>query len=103
MEQSSPRQPVILYRPPGLAETLRQYGERWEIEHMDHRSEWIAVQRETGGDYIRIVGANNLGDLQHKMKQIDCDQPEERETDSRAAATSTPARRPAARPRPATG
>lgn len=81
--ETPPRRPAAPYRPPGLAETLRQYGERWEIEHMDHRSEWIAVLRETGGDYIRIVGANNLGDLHYKMNQVERDDPEERDAPSR--------------------
>jgi hypothetical protein len=27
---------------------------------MDHRNEWIAVLRETGGDYIRIIGPGYL-------------------------------------------
>jgi hypothetical protein len=73
MEDQTARNPVTLRRPPGLAETVHEYGQRWEIEHMDHRIEWVAVQRETSGDYICIVGANNLGDLQHKMKQIERD------------------------------
>lgn len=78
MDTQTPRKPATPRRVPGLAETLHQYGQRWEIEHVDHRSEWIAVLRETGGDYIRIIGANNLADLQYKMDQADRDEPEER-------------------------
>lgn len=82
--ETPPRRPAAPRRPPGLAETLRQYGERWEIEHMDHRSEWIAVLRETEGDYIRIVGANTLGDLHYKMDQVERDEPEDAQRQPRA-------------------
>ncbi len=31
--------------------------------------------RETGGDYIRIVGAHDLGGLQFKMDEVERDTP----------------------------
>lgn len=64
-----------------LAKVLHDYGERWEIERVERSTEWVAVLRETGGDYIRIVGAHDLGGLQYKMDEVERDVPEEREAE----------------------
>jgi hypothetical protein len=48
-------------------------GQEW-------RSHWVAVLRETGGDYIRIIGAHDLGTLRDKMDEAENDEPEERDT-----------------------
>lgn len=69
-----------LTRLPSLAKVLHEYAERWEIERVERGTEWVAVLRETGGDYIRIVGAHDLGGLQYKMDEVERDMPEERET-----------------------
>ncbi len=41
-----------------------------------------AVLRETGGDYIRIVAANDLGALRYRMNEVERDEPEECEKPS---------------------
>jgi hypothetical protein len=47
-------------------------------------TEWVAVLRDTTSDYIRIVGAHDLGALRYKMNEAERDEPEERDaTDSR--------------------
>lgn len=65
-----------------LARLFREYGDRWEIERVERSTEWVAVQRDGGGDYIRIVGAHDLGALRYKMDQVERDEPEERESSS---------------------
>jgi hypothetical protein len=63
---------------PSLARLFREYGHKWEIERVERGTEWVAVQRESGGDYIRIVGGRDLGALRYKMDQAERDEPEER-------------------------
>jgi hypothetical protein len=62
-----------------LAKLLHDYGERWEIEKVARGTEWIGVLRETGGDYIRIVGASDLDGLRYRMGLVEKEEPEERE------------------------
>ncbi len=62
-----------------LARLFRDYGERWEIEKVQRGTEWIAVQRDTNGDYIRILGARDLSGLRYHINQAERDEPEERE------------------------
>jgi hypothetical protein len=50
-----------------LAQLLHEYSERWEVEQVDRGTEWVAVLRETSGNYIRIVGACDLDALRYKM------------------------------------
>jgi hypothetical protein len=64
-----------------LARLLREFGERWEIERVERSTEWVAVLRETGGDYIRIIGAHDLGALRYRMSEAEREEPEERGTD----------------------
>lgn len=70
-------------QPVSLAKVLHDYGERWEIERVERSTEWIAVHRDTGGDYIRIVGASNLDGLQIKMDCVEHEEPEKREPDAK--------------------
>jgi len=62
-----------------LARLFRKYGDRWEIEKVLRGTEWIAVHRETGGDYIRIISAHDLGALRYQLNEAERDEPEERE------------------------
>jgi len=80
--QPEPPQRRLPAMPPvvSLARTLHEYGERWEIERVDRNSEWIAVYRETGGGYIQVVSARDLDALRYRMDQVECAEPEERET-----------------------
>ena len=61
---------------------FREFGDRWEIEKVQRRTEWVAVQRETGGDYVRVVAAHDLHALRDRMTEVDRDLPEEREPDT---------------------
>lgn len=81
MTTDTSRSMSSLTRLPSLARVLHEYGERWEIERVERSTEWVAVFRETGGDYIRIVGAHDLGGLQYKMDEVERDTPEEREVE----------------------
>lgn len=62
-----------------LARVFSDYGERWEIEKVNRGTEWIGVLRETSGDYIRIVGANDLDGLRYRMDLVEREEPEEGE------------------------
>ncbi len=65
-------------RLPSLAQTFREYGGRWEIEKVPKGVEWVAVLRETGGDYIQIVAAQDIHALRYRMNQVEKDEPEDR-------------------------
>lgn len=75
----SPRIPAPP-RNPSLARLLHEYASRWEVERVERGTEWVAVLRDTSGDYVRIVGARDLGALRHKMDEAEKDEPEERDT-----------------------
>ena len=75
MNTNAPAPPLT--SPFSLAKLLHHYADRWEIERVDRGTKWVAVHRETSGDYIRIVGAHDLGALQYKMEQVERDEPEE--------------------------
>jgi hypothetical protein len=75
-----PQQPgPMLPRQTSLAQLLHEYSQRWEVERVDRGTEWVAVLRETSGNYMRIVGARDLDALRYKMDQVERDEPEERE------------------------
>jgi hypothetical protein len=76
-----PRTPA-LPRTPSLARLLHDYAERWEIERVERGTEWVAVLRDTTGDYIRIIGAHDLGALRYKMDEAERDEPGERDATS---------------------
>jgi hypothetical protein len=65
-----------------LAKVFRDFGDRWEIEKVQRGTEWVAVQRETGGDYVRVVAAHDLHALRYRMHEVERDLPEEREPDA---------------------
>jgi hypothetical protein len=65
---------------PSLARLFRDYGDRWEIEKVLRGIEWVAVLRESGGDYIRIVAAHDIGALRYKMNEAEREEPEEQRT-----------------------
>lgn len=64
---------------PGLAQTFREYGDRWDIEQIPPGTRWIAVDRESCGDLIRLVFAHEVGTLRYRMTQAEKAEPEERE------------------------
>ena len=62
-----------------LARLFRDHGDCWEIEKVPRGTEWVAVQRESGGDYVRVVAGHDLGSLRYRMEEAERDEPEERE------------------------
>ena len=62
-----------------LAKTYREFGDRWEIEQIPPGTRWMAIHRESGGDYIRFVLANDVPGLRFRMTEIDRETPEERD------------------------
>lgn len=62
-----------------LAKLFRDYGDRWEVEKIPRGTEWIAVDRDTSGDYIRVIAAHDLHALRFRLAQAESDEPEERE------------------------
>ncbi|HXP18880.1 MAG TPA: hypothetical protein VN840_04445 [Streptosporangiaceae bacterium] len=68
-------------RPPSLAKLYRDFGVRWEIEQIPAGTKWIAVLRESGGDYVRIVAAHDVHALRYKMDHVEREVAEEREPD----------------------
>jgi hypothetical protein len=77
-DEAGARRAPALPRNPSLARLLHEYSDRWEIERVERNTEWVAVLRDTGGDYIRIVGAHDLGALRYKMDEVERDEPQER-------------------------
>lgn len=65
--------------PPSLAKLYRDFGDRWEIEPIPRCTQWIAVQRESGGDYVRIVAAHDAHALRFRMDLAEQAKPEERD------------------------
>jgi hypothetical protein len=65
-----------------LAKVFRDFGDRWEIEKVQRGTEWVAVQRETSGDYVRVVAAHDLHALRYRMNEVERALPEEREPDT---------------------
>jgi len=57
----------------------REFGDRWEIEQIPPGARWIAVYRENGDDYIRLVLAHDIGGLRFNMTAIENETPEERD------------------------
>ena len=48
-----------------LARLIREYGDRWVIEHMEGAARWVAVRRD--GDEIRVIGGHDLGSLRYRL------------------------------------
>jgi hypothetical protein len=83
MNSPPPGSPARMPTPPlshSLARLLHDYAARWEIERVERSTEWVAVLGDTSGDYIRIIGAHDIGALRHKMDEAERDEPEERKT-----------------------
>jgi hypothetical protein len=55
---------------PSLARLFREYGARWEIEHVERGAEWVACQRDPAG-LITIVAARDLDGLRYKIGQAE--------------------------------
>jgi len=51
-----------------LAKLYREFG----------GTKWMAVQRESGGDHIKTVVANEVGTLRFRMTEVEREVPEER-------------------------
>jgi hypothetical protein len=62
-------------RDTSLAQIIRDYGDRWEIEHTEVSTRWVAVRRD--GDDLRIIGAHDLGALRFRLAQAECDKSED--------------------------
>ncbi len=63
-----------------LAKLFRDFGDRWDVEKIPTGTQWVAVLRESGGDYIRIVAAHDIGALRYRMNEAEREEPEERES-----------------------
>lgn len=51
-----------------LAKLIRDYGQNWEIEHIDRGAEWLAYQPDDDG-HITIITARDLHGLRFKLTQ----------------------------------
>ncbi len=55
-----------------LAKLYRDFGDRWEIEQLPRGTQWIAVLRESGGDYVRMVAAHDVHALRFRADRRSC-------------------------------
>jgi hypothetical protein len=60
-----------------LTKLYREFGDRWDIEQMPPGTKWVAVLRESGGDYVRMVAAHDVHVLRFRMSATERDEPEE--------------------------
>jgi hypothetical protein len=60
---------------PSLAALYRDFASRWEIENVPAGTKWVAVLRETDGDAITLVVANNISTLRYRMNQSEREGP----------------------------
>src|SRR6266851_9285839 len=72
---------LAMHPEPSLAKLVRDHGQYRQIEKVQRGTEWVAVQRESGGDYVRIVAGHDLGSLRYRIEEAERDEPEEREPD----------------------
>jgi hypothetical protein len=79
MDAESVRRVLDSRRPPSLAKLYRDFGNDWEIEPVPPGAKWIAVQRESGGDYVRILTAHDVNALRLRLDAAEHDEPEERD------------------------
>jgi hypothetical protein len=54
-----------------LAGLFRDYGHRWEIEHLDPGSAWVAVTRN--GSFVQVIAAHDLDQLRAELKKADAE------------------------------
>jgi hypothetical protein len=60
----------------------REFGGRWDIEPVPPSARWVAVDRESCGDLIRLVFAHDVGALRYRMTEAGKEESEEREADT---------------------
>jgi hypothetical protein len=63
-------------RPAGsgkLAGLFREYGHRWQIEHLDPGSAWVAVTRN--GSFVQVITAHDLDELRTELKKAEAEDP----------------------------
>ena len=53
-----------------LAKLIHDKSERWEIERVERSTQWVAVLRDSGDDYIRIVAGQDLGALRFNWTRL---------------------------------
>jgi hypothetical protein len=73
MNLETSRQLPVSPQPPSLAKLYREFGERWEIEQIPRGTQWIAVQREPGGEDVRIVTGHDVDALRFRMRNAERD------------------------------
>jgi hypothetical protein len=56
-----------------LAGLFREYGHRWEIEHLDPGSAWVAVTRN--GSFVQVIAAHDLDELRAELKKAEAEDP----------------------------
>ena len=88
MDAQTSRRRLEDRHPPSLAQLYRDFGDRWEIEQIPRGAQWIAVLRESGGDSVVMVAANDVHALRFRMNHAERDEPEERENASSAGKSS---------------
>jgi hypothetical protein len=52
---------------------FREYGRRWEIEHVDPGSAWVAVTRD--GSFVHVIAAHDLDELRAELKKAEAEDP----------------------------
>ena len=56
-----------------LAGLFREYSNRWEIEHLDPGSAWVAVTRN--GSFVQVITAHDLDDLRAELNKAEAEDP----------------------------
>jgi hypothetical protein len=56
-----------------LAGLFHEYGHRWEIEHVDPGSAWVAVTRN--GSFVQVIAAHDLDELRAELKKAEAEDP----------------------------
>jgi hypothetical protein len=46
---------------------------RWEIEHLDPGSAWVAVTRT--GSFVQVIAAHDLDELRAELKKAEAEDP----------------------------
>ncbi len=56
-----------------LAGLFREYGHRWEIEHLAPGSAWVAVARN--GSFVQVIAAHDLDELRAELEKAEAEDP----------------------------
>ena len=56
-----------------LAGLFHEYGPRWEIEHLDPGSAWVAVTRN--GSFVQVIAAHDLDELRAELNKAEAEDP----------------------------